>query len=171
MVTFPLKPSYFTVAIWLLFRSQLDLTTGHGGCHGDALSPRLCSSEVSCRSRLSLISRSLYSSIFSSLFSAWICLSCARAFSTATFRRPWGRKRHASAYADKNTVLRLDQTSAGGLCFPLRRESSSRFHLIFILLFCPLSLLHFLSFCTFSLLPSLSFALSLFCSLFCTCSL
>lgn len=52
------------------------------------LAPLLWSSEVSCRSRLSLISLSRYSSIFSSLFSAWICLSCTRAFSTATFSRP-----------------------------------------------------------------------------------
>lgn len=61
----------------------------HGrACARRPLAPLLWSSEVSCRSRLSLISLSRYSSIFSSLFSAWICLSCTRAFSTATFSRP-----------------------------------------------------------------------------------
>ncbi len=50
--------------------------------------PRLCSSEVSCLSRLSLISLSLYSSILSSLLSCWSCFSCRRAFSKATFSRP-----------------------------------------------------------------------------------
>lgn len=69
-------------------QGHFHLRRGAGARARRTLAPLLWSSEVSCRSRLSLISLSRYSSIFSSLFSAWICLSCTRAFSTATFSRP-----------------------------------------------------------------------------------
>lgn len=51
-------------------------------------SPLLCSSAVSCLSKLSRSSRSLQSSIFNSFFSCCICFSWTLALSTATFSRP-----------------------------------------------------------------------------------